>query len=400
MSVPPAPHSCASHRLMEAPHVAVIGLGLIGASFAAALKRSDAVGRITGFDNNASYGSYCLNQLWIDQQSASLVEAVANADIVVLATPLSALASITKTIAPHLQPGTIVTDVCSVKVAAIDAITPHLPEDCILVPAHPIAGRALTGATAATEDLFEQKLCIITSETHTPPHAIAAVARLWEAVGCKAERMLAPNHDIVYGFVSHLPQIMAYAACYAIKDANLPTEQPETFSKFIRLGASNPALWAEIATANAIPLGHGLSHVLATLGHMIEEFATGERHGIASTSSPQAAVQFFPMLSAASLISVLSQFEKQNSVQLMPYAGTGLKDFASPATFNPKDALEAISNAYAQTAEYLELFRNRLQQIHTALATPTAQNHSALLELFTECQIAYQKLAGTSSTAH
>lgn len=383
---------------MSRPCVAIIGLGLIGASFAAALKHNMVTGDVIGCDSNAASAEYCKKRGYIDR-IASPTEAAAAADIVVLAAPISALGNIAQTIAPALREGAVVTDVASVKEAAVAAIASHLPEHVDFVPAHPIAGKSVSGAEAADAGLFNEKLTILTpAKEDVQPRAIAAVARLWEAVGARTERMADRNHDIMYAYVSHLPQMMAYAACAALADEQLPAEAPATFSRFVRLGGSDPVLWSEIAGANVESLTHGIAHVLATIDHMRNEFSDGERKGAESQETPQVPVRFFPLLASAALISVINQFEMQNSIALAPYAGTGFRDFTAPASEDPNEDISAISDSYAQVSRCLERFYHALLAIHNALSDPSAVGQRHLLDLLSRAQQSHAALTARVKT--
>lgn len=384
-------HVCEG-QLMSRPVVAIVGLGLIGASFAAALKTSNATGEIVGYDNNADSAEWCKQRGYIDR-IASLTEAAASADVVILATPVSALGAVAKAIAPALREGAVVSDVASVKQAAVAAIATHLPDNVDFVPAHPIAGRSVSGAQAADGELFRDKLVILCPEKDkTSARAIAAIARLWEAAGARTERMADRNHDILYGYVSHLPQMMAYAACATLAEETLPEKIPQTFRQFVRLGGSDPQLWAEIATANAESVTHGLAHVLATIDHMQNEFSDGSKKGAESKDSPQVAARFFPLLASAALISVINQFEMQNQIQLAPYAGTGFRDFTAPASEDPNEDISAISDSYAHVERCLRRFYASLLAIHNALSDPSAMGQRHLLDLLQRAQHSHEAL--------
>lgn len=384
-------HVCEG-RLMARPTVAIIGLGLIGASFAAALKAGRATGEIIGSDSDAASAEYCKKQGYIDR-IVPPTEAAAMADIVVLAAPISALGHLAKTIAPALREGVVVTDVASVKEAAVAAIAPHLPEQADFVPAHPIAGKSVSGAQAADKELFRDRLTILTpAKDEAQPRAVAAVARLWEAAGARTERMASRNHDILYAYVSHLPQMMAYAACAALADEPLPAEVPQSFRRFVRLGGSDPVLWSEIAGANVESLTHGIAHVLATIDHMRNEFSDGEKKGAESKDSPQVAARFFPLLASAALVSVINQFEMQNKIALAPYAGTGFRDFTAPASEDPNEDISAISDSYAHVGRCLGRFHQALLAIHNALSDPSAVGQRHLLDLLQRAQQSHAAL--------
>lgn len=391
-------HVCEG-ELMNRPVVAIIGLGLIGASFAAALKQANSnseqniVDRIIGVDNDETAISYCREQGYIDATAESAAAAAAHADIVVLAVPVPALSKVVSSIAPALREGTVIMDVASVKGEAVEAITPHLPQGVDFVPAHPIAGKATSGASSADAGLFKEKLVILTPDKDkTRNRAIAAVNRLWEAAGSRVERMSAPNHDIIYGYVSHLPQIMAFAACKTLAETEISesyTSGP-AFSRFIRLGASSPALWQGIVQANREPIRHALGHVLATLDHMLEEFEDGKNKGKQSSqATADTLTRHFPLLASAALISVITQFEMQNEIRLAPYSGSGFRDFIAPAGEDPNADMEAISKAYAPVAVMLTRFRDHLLSVYVALADVSEKAGDTLESLFSEGVIAY-----------
>lgn len=387
---------CGSHHhhdhsddvLLTTPHIAIIGLGLMGASFAAALKTGNATGEITGFDTDAESLRFCAERGHIDHAATSPAEAVRNADIVVLAVPVSALAEVAKAIAPALKLDVVVTDISSVKQQAVLAILPQLPAHAVLVPSHPIAGAATHGAKSARADLFDGKLAVLTPQKNvTPARAVAAVARLWESVGARTERMSAENHDIIYGYVSHLPQLMAYAACHVLADESLPPEgADEHFHRFIRIGGSDAALWTEIVLANQEPVRHALAHVLATLEHMAQEFKSGEVHGAVSEDSPYVATRYFPLLAAGAMISVVNQFEMQNKLHLAPYSGNGLKDFTAPIASDPSEDLQNISLSYAHVSRCLKRFIDTLHNFELTLADPSAPAKEHLRETLADCQ--------------
>ncbi len=142
--------------------ITIIGLGLIGSSIARAVHERGLAKTIVGCDHNEISLAYARKHGFIDTAESDPPKAVAGSDLVILATPPSTLADIAQSIAPHLKPGAIVMDVCSVKQPAIDAIAPHIPPGVDFIPAHPIAGSEQSGIAAGRADLFERKQVIIT----------------------------------------------------------------------------------------------------------------------------------------------------------------------------------------------------------------------------------------------
>lgn len=193
--------------------ITLIGVGLIGGSFVLDLKRLGLVRHVTGIDVNESNLERALERKVIDSAAIGIrAEHIAEADLVLIATPVSTLGDICRTIAPFLRPDTVVSDVGSTKQSALAAFARHLPQhlpQC--VAAHPIAGSDRSGALAAQFGLYQDKKLILCPHETQNPEAEALVGRLWQAVGAQIFRMSAQEHDAVFAAVSHLPHILAFA---------------------------------------------------------------------------------------------------------------------------------------------------------------------------------------------
>jgi cyclohexadieny/prephenate dehydrogenase len=184
------------------------------------------------------------------------VEAVAGADLVVFATPLSAYAEIAKRIAPALRQGAIVTDVGSVKEAAIRELQPFLPEGVHFVPGHPVAGTEHSGPESGFPELFHDRWCILTPLPEGAPEAVAKVTALWELAGMRVVTMPADHHDKVLAMTSHLPHLIAYTIVGTATDLE-DTLKSEViafsaggFRDFTRIAASDPVMWRDIFLRN------------------------------------------------------------------------------------------------------------------------------------------------------
>lgn len=404
-------HISENKQMPSPPVVAIIGLGLIGASFAAALKQANeqandndgppVVDQIIGIDNDALSVSYCKDHNYIDATAENAREAAARADIVVLAAPVSALGSIVSYIAPYLRKGTVITDVASVKGEAIDAIAPLLPEGVDFVPAHPIAGKAISGASAADADLFKEKLVVLAPDKRkTAKPAIEAVHRLWEAAGSHVEHMPPDKHDQIYGYVSHLPQIMAFAACKTMAETKISESYApgKPFSDFIRIGSSSPVLWRGIVQANRKPVLQALDKVLAALDQTLETLETSEEGknkdrqsspALPGLASADMVTRQFPLLVNDALLSAVSQFEKEKDINCTSYAGSGFRDFTAPAQKYPGVDTSEFLASHAPVADMLTRFRDQLGSIREALADETDKSGNKLESLLFEGQYAH-----------
>jgi len=187
---------------------------------------------------------------------SSAADAVAGADLVVLAVPQSANAAVAKAIAPRLARGAIVTDVGSVKEAALRSLAPHLGPDAILVPGHPIAGTENSGPASGFAELFAGRWCVLTPPPGTPAQAVAKVRELWRRCGMRVETMDAAHHDRVLAITSHVPHLIAYTIVDTVAElesrmkAEVIKFAASGFRDFTRVAASDPVMWRDIFLAN------------------------------------------------------------------------------------------------------------------------------------------------------
>jgi cyclohexadieny/prephenate dehydrogenase len=236
--------------------VALIGIGLIGSSLARVIRRDFPATEIVACARRAETLA-AVERLGIaDRTTDDPAAAVAGADLVVLATPLSAYVGVAARIAPALRPGTIVTDVGSVKEQAIRDLLPTLPAGVALVPGHPVAGTEHSGPEAGFAEMFRDRWCILTPPDGTDPAAVAKVTALWRAAGMRVVTMPAEHHDRVLAMTSHLPHLIAYTivgTATALGD-DLKSEviafSAGGFRDFTRIAASDPVMWRDIFMKN------------------------------------------------------------------------------------------------------------------------------------------------------
>jgi prephenate dehydrogenase len=245
--------------------VAVIGLGLIGGSFASGLKQRKLAKHVSAFDLDAQGLEFGLREGIIDSAAGSVADACANAELVMLAVPVLSV----QTILPDVPTGALITDVGSVKVpiiAASEAVYGEMLET--LVPGHPIAGSEQHGIAAADPNLFEKHRVILTPVAVTDPVATDRVRQLWQDLGSTVIEMSVEHHDSVLAQTSHLPHLLAYALVDSLSSQGDSMEVFQYaaggFRDFSRIAASDPVMWRDIFKANG-------PSVLAVLDRFLDE---------------------------------------------------------------------------------------------------------------------------------
>ena len=236
--------------------VALIGIGLIGSSLARVLRRDSPMTKIVACARRAETLAAVRRLELADETTDDPATAAEGADLVVVATPLSAYAEIGRRIAPALRRDAILTDVGSVKEAVIRDLQPSLPEGVHFVPGHPVAGTEHSGPEAGFAELFRGRWCILTPPPETAPEAVTAVTRMWEQAGMRVVTMSADHHDRVLAVTSHLPHLIAYTIVGTATDLedSLKSEVIEFsasgFRDFTRIAASDPVMWRDIFLNN------------------------------------------------------------------------------------------------------------------------------------------------------
>ena len=233
----------------------LIGCGLMGGSFALALKRAGLVKRVVGYSKSPSTTQRALSMGVIDVEAPSALLAVSGADIVLLAVPVAATEATLKAIKHLVTKDMLIMDVGSTKRDVIDSARRVLRDHVgSFVPCHPIAGKEVSGVEHADPDLYTGRQVILTPVERTDPgHAQRAVA-LWEALGCKVSTMAPDAHDAAFAAVSHLPHLIAFALMNAIGSQEQGQEYLSLagpgFRDFTRIAASEPKMWRDILLAN------------------------------------------------------------------------------------------------------------------------------------------------------
>ena len=233
----------------------LIGCGLMGGSFALALRKAGLVKRIIGYSKSPSTTERARRLGVIDDAAESALLAVSGSDIVLIAVPVSATENTFKAIRHLVEPGVLFMDVGSTKRDVVDAARRALRERIAsFVPAHPIAGKESSGIHNADAELFSGRQVILTPLPQTSPELVQRATNVWAAIGSQVLRMTPENHDAAFAAVSHLPHLLAFAYFSAV--ANQPAGQDflslagPGFRDFTRIAASSPDVWRDILVAN------------------------------------------------------------------------------------------------------------------------------------------------------
>jgi cyclohexadieny/prephenate dehydrogenase len=235
--------------------VALIGLGLIASSMAHAMRAGGLARQIAGHAKTAESRDVALALGFCDTVHATAAEAVAGADLVVLAVPVGAMGAIAAEIGPHLKPGATVTDVGSVKQAVIAAVAPHMPEGVHFIAGHPIAGTEHSGPRSGFASLFQNRWWLLTPEG-ADAEAVARLRALCEGMGAKVDEMDAGHHDLVLAVTSHTPHLIAYTMVGVADDLRRVTDSEVIqysaagFRDFTRIAASDPTMWRDVFLTN------------------------------------------------------------------------------------------------------------------------------------------------------
>ncbi len=233
----------------------LIGCGLMGGSFALALKKAGLVKRVVGYSKSPSTTERARQMGVIDVEAPSALLAVSGADIVLLAVPVSATEATLKAIRHLVTKDMLIMDVGSTKRDVIDSARRVLRDHAgSFVPCHPVTGKELSGVEHADADLYHGKQVIITPVDRTDPAHLKSAVDLWEALGCKVLRMTPESHDAAFAAVSHLPHLIAFALINGIASQDhgndfLSLAGPG-FRDFTRIAASEPKMWRDILLAN------------------------------------------------------------------------------------------------------------------------------------------------------
>ena len=267
------------NQVVKIDRLAIIGVGLIGGSFALALKQAGAVREVLGVGRSAANLDLARQHDLIDRV-VDFAEA-AQADCIFLAMPVGKTAAVLTQLAPHLKSGAVVTDAGSTKanvVATAKSVLGARFDD--FVPGHPIAGSECNGPLAARADLFQGRKVVLTPTSQTHATAQALVTSLWTVTGAQVEILDAALHDQVFAAVSHLPHLAAYALVNELAQRENSAEffrfAASGFRDFTRIAGSSPEMWRDIALANRGALLNELDAYIVALQQLRAAVEAGD----------------------------------------------------------------------------------------------------------------------------
>jgi prephenate dehydrogenase len=338
-------------------------MGLIGSSVARLLVEKNLVRHVAAFDTNRDSLAYAAQQGFAHSQHAHAGQAAQDADLIIFATPPTSFAALARDIAPFVKPQAVLTDVASVKRHAVAAITPVLAYPAMYVPGHPVAGSEMTGPQAGRADLFKGRHVILTpQEDQVLSDPVGKIRILWEAAEAKIEFMPPEMHDRIYAYVSHLPQLVAYAAWEPLK---FLSTGDETFARFTRLAKSHPDLWADISITNSDYICEALTGFIAFATQIQGEL--NENDAPLPDAEVDMSAILFPKIVATCLVATTSLLQEQTGVHPARYCGKGFTDMVSPAMQDPDATLAAISSHPHQMAGMLRVMLDHLMDIKDAV---------------------------------
>ncbi len=268
--------------------VVIFGVGLIGGSFALALKAAEQVEEVVGFGRSLATLTQALDLGIIDRVGANAGQEVADADLVLIATPVGQMPEIMARIAPYLGPETVVTDGGSTKsdvaTVARSAFGERIGQ---FVPAHPIAGAENSGAAAARADLYREKKVVLTPLSENPVLNVARVRSAWEWCGALIHELRPEEHDRIFAAVSHLPHLLSFALVHelALRENRdlLFSFAASGFRDFTRIAASHPEMWRDICLANRAALLEELDRYRSQLDELHVVLQRGDGAALENT---------------------------------------------------------------------------------------------------------------------
>lgn len=263
----------------------LVGVGLLGGSLGLAVKRRRLAGRVVGYVRRPASIKECRAAGAVDEATTDLLKAVADADLVVLCSPIAQMKPLATRMLPALKPGVVVTDVGSVKASVVRELE-HLIARAggYFVGSHPMAGGEKMGVASARPELFEGAACVITPTPKTNRDALRQVRQLWEALGTQVLRLTPAAHDELVSRSSHLPHVLAAELANFVLNPKHPREQAllcaNGFRDTTRIASGSPEMWRDIALANRKNLSASLGSFIKDLEKFRRSLTRGDEAAI------------------------------------------------------------------------------------------------------------------------
>lgn len=255
--------------------VTIIGVGLMGGSLGKAIKKHGLAKEVAGLSQKQTTIATAVKMQAIDYGDHDIRKAVHNADLVILATPVSIITGTLSMIGPYLKRGCIVTDVGSSKVSIVKTAQQFLPNHVFFVGSHPLAGSEKRGIQFADDRLFEGALCIMTPTEQGNRSVTHRVKTLWARVGCQVKFLSPEEHDRIIAYISHLPHLLSFALMNVIP-AELLEYSAQGLKDSTRIASSSPQMWSDICLGNADNIVRVLDELVKNLSGIRRAIVTNE----------------------------------------------------------------------------------------------------------------------------
>lgn len=271
--------------MQDIQNLGIVGAGLIGGSIARAAKEYKAARHITVIEADAGKAAKA-EALGLGDACTTDPAALADCDLVILATSASLFGALAQTIVPHLKAGCILSDVGSVKGEAASAVLPHLNDGIHFVPAHPIAGTQFSGLESGFAELFAHKWLIVTPLENSDADAVKTLSAFWEILGAHVASMSMTAHDAAFATTSHLPHAIAFSLMQAAQDQALTQGDDilkfsaSSFGDYTRVAGSDPTLWRDIFMGNRDALLASLAAFNAKIAQVIHMLHVRDENGL------------------------------------------------------------------------------------------------------------------------
>lgn len=261
--------------------ITIVGVGLLGGSLGLAIKKRLLAGEVAGFVRRAASVAECKKARAVDSCARDLAEAVADADLIILCTPLAQMQSLLKEMLPSIKRGAIVTDVGSVKATVVKELEGLVAKaGGHFIGSHPMAGAEKTGVAAARANLFENAMCVVTPTKKSNSTALRRTEQFWKTLGARVTRLTPEMHDELVARSSHLPHVTAATLANLVLNPANPKAQPllcaNGFRDTTRIASGSPEMWRDIALANRKNLGKAIAKFIAELKKVQTVLAKGD----------------------------------------------------------------------------------------------------------------------------
>ncbi|GAB4147035.1 MAG: prephenate dehydrogenase [Planctomycetaceae bacterium] len=257
--------------------LAIIGVGMIGGSVAAAVKKNQLPYRILGVGRNESRLQAAQQAGLIDEFTTDQQEAARRAKLLIFCTPVDKIVAGILAVAQNCQPQTLVTDVGSIKEQIHRELAGKLPDDVTFIGSHPLAGSEKNGFEYAEPDLFQDRVCVITPDEDSPAEMLNRLSEFWQRLGMRVVEKSPEEHDQLLAVTSHLPHVLAGALAVLLNDENR-LFAASGFRDTTRIAASDPDLWTAIFLANQRSVSNQITH----FQQVLQEFQQAIENGNAS----------------------------------------------------------------------------------------------------------------------